>query len=130
MPFPVDCSFVTAAEEQLGVRFPESYVLSMCASNGGNTPDDRWILHPIYDSSDRKRMKRTSNHVVRETQAKREYDNFPPGGVVIGENLEGGLLLLLPDESDPSRLSEVVYWWHPFHGNLDVVARDFADWSL
>jgi hypothetical protein len=127
MPFPVDKRFIEAAEQELGVRFPEAYIRFMSASNGGNTPDDRWLLHPVYDNSDRKRMQRTSNHIVRETAKARAHNGFPHGAVVVGEDMEGRLLLLLPDSGEPGRLSDAVYSWHPFHRDLDKVADDFDD---
>ena len=35
MPFPVDPIYIRAAEEKLGVRFPDAFVASMTALNGG-----------------------------------------------------------------------------------------------
>lgn len=52
----------------LGRQLTSSYVPHMHQTNGGNTPDDVWILHPIADTSDRTRFKRTPNHILRETE--------------------------------------------------------------
>jgi len=95
--------------------------------NGGNTTDDRWILHPIADASDRTRLKRTANHVIRETEAARQHPGFPKNAIVIGENMENTLLLLIPHNNDANRFDSAVYSWHPFHRELTKVADDFAD---
>jgi len=129
MSFPLESRFIEAAEQSLGIRFPASYVRFMRESNGGTTPDDRWLLHPIYDASDRTRINRTCNHLVRETERARGLEGFPEGAVVIGENLEHVFLLLLPDSSQSRELSDTVYAWHPFHRDLDTVVDDFSDFD-
>ena len=64
MPFPIDEGWIREAETKIGRELPESYIARTTQMNGGNTPDDRWILHPIADTSDRTRLKRTANHII------------------------------------------------------------------
>jgi hypothetical protein len=73
MPFPVDRKFIDRAEQKLGILLPPSYITRMERSNGGavavsEDADDFWELFPIFDDSDKKRLKRTCNDVVRETR--------------------------------------------------------------
>jgi hypothetical protein len=129
MTFPLDSRFVDVAEHSMGVRFPKSYIDFMRETNGGTTPGDGWLLHPIFDTSDRTRIKRTCNHVVRETERVRAYEGFPERAVVIGENLEHVLLLLLPDAAHANQLGNAIYAWHPFHQDLVKVVDDFSDFG-
>jgi hypothetical protein len=72
MPFPVDEKYVIQTEQKLGVRFPDSFREKMQTDNGGLvvTLPDAWTLYPFFDTSDKKRLKRTSNDLVRETEPK------------------------------------------------------------
>lgn len=60
MPFPLDIQFVKRTEAKLGRRLPPDYVIRMCRENGGNVhaADDAWELYPIFDDSDRRRLRR------------------------------------------------------------------------
>ena len=73
MPFDLDERYVRAAEQALGVSFPTTYRLAMMRSNGGTvaTESDGWELYPIADDSDRRRLARTLNGVVPETERAR-----------------------------------------------------------
>jgi hypothetical protein len=125
MPFPVDRKYIEATEKKLGGRFPESFVVKMMAENGGDvaTPPDRWTLHPFLDAGDRKRLARTCNDIVRETQQARDAQGFPPNGVNIGDNGSGDhLVFLLAD----GRIGPEVHWWDHETGALNLVAEDFS----
>ena len=69
MPFPVDVASVRKAEAQLRRQLPAAYVAAMLVENGGEIrfAGEAWFLHPILDDTDRTRLKRTCNDVVRET---------------------------------------------------------------
>jgi hypothetical protein len=43
----------------------------MNTENGGEilTEEDEWQLFPIFDKTDKKRISRTANHIVLETNA-------------------------------------------------------------
>ena len=45
-------------------------------SNGGEVAayNDVWSLHPILDNSDRKRLSRSCNDILRETRAMRDCE--------------------------------------------------------
>ena len=144
VPFPVDIAQVRAAEAELGVRFPPDYVVRVCRSNGGEVltgPDEVWWLHPIRDPSDRKRLARSCNDVVRETALARQWIAFPAEAIAIAENGCGDRLLLLPvnnadiaagdpaSEADEarSRLDDAVYAWDHETGEVQQVAIDFSE---
>lgn len=129
MPFSVDVQWVRAAEEKLGCRFPSSYVVRLCRNNGGavDVGDDRFDLYPVYDQSDRKRLKRTCNDVVRETMQAADWPDWPDAAVAIGSNGTGDRLVLLRMEEDPEHLQHAVYWWDHETGDCQLVADDFGD---
>ncbi len=65
-----------------GRKLPPEYVERMLRENGGVARIDgqTWELYPIRDVSDKRRLKRTCNHVVRETAGLRGLPNFPAEG--------------------------------------------------
>ncbi len=128
MPFPVDAQYIKQTEEKLGVRFPLSYVAYMRRCNGGEikVSDDYWQLYPILDTSGKKRLKRTCNDVVRETQQAKEWPRFPPNAVAIGSNCSGDLLAYIHTDQF-QKLDDMVYWWDHETGELHIVADDFLD---
>jgi len=130
MGFPVDIKFVKATQAKLGVKFPASFVNEMIKHNGGvaRTQDDEFHLHPFFDTSDKKRLKRTCNDIVRETMSARDgWYGFPPNGVVIGTNSGGDLLILLPMADLADTLQHCVYWWDHETGETNLVADDYSE---
>ncbi|GMU59395.1 MAG: hypothetical protein AMXMBFR34_11580 [Myxococcaceae bacterium] len=113
MPWPVSADAIRAAEARLGVRFPTDFVAGMRALNGGEVRAvaDVWVVCPFLDTSDRKRLSRTSNDIVRETLSFRQLEWFPPGAVVVAV-LNQDCLVLVPADDDPSRLRDEVFVWH------------------
>lgn len=128
MPFNVDDSFIAVAESELQVRFPAAYRAAMRQRNGGviSTDDDDWELHPVADSSDRKRLSRTVNSVVSETLAAKEWPGFPQDAVAIANNGAGDLLVFL---STGANLGPEVFAWRHETQDLDLVAADFSTLS-
>jgi hypothetical protein len=123
MAFSLDIQFEKRTEVKLGRKLPLGYVARMCRENGGEVAmgTDSWCLYPIFDDSDRKRLKRTCNDIVRETASAREWPDFPPETVAIGDNGGGDKLVLLADpESD--RYGDAVYWWDHETGALHRIA--------
>ena len=57
-------------------------------SNGGivEVEGEEWVLHPIFDDSDQKRLKRTFNDIVRETGSATEWRGFSSDAVAIAAN--------------------------------------------
>jgi hypothetical protein len=126
MPFDLDERFIIAAEEKLGASLPYSYKQTMRASNGGQVLayGDVWHLHPILDTSDRKRLKRSCNDVLRETQFMRGFPGWPDNALAIAGNGGGDRLILLKGDRlyDPT-----VYVWLHDTGELLAVADVFSD---
>src|SRR5438270_839722 len=112
MPFPLNHKYVQQAQEKLGRALPLGYIAHMCRSNGGEVPvkTDVFILFPILDSTDRKRLARTCNDIVRETTVARDWPYFPPDALAIGGNGTGDKLVFLADNDGP-RYADALYWW-------------------
>lgn len=127
MPFPVSEAELSKTEQKMGVRFPEAFRRAMMIENGGavRTREDDWDLYPFFDTSDRKRLSRTANDIVRETVSARDWPSFPADGVAIASNGCGDLLLFRKAERNPAQLQDTVYaFWHET-GEITVVAESF-----
>ena len=100
----------------------------MESQNGGcvRALDDEWYLHPFLDTSDRKRMVRTSNDIVRETMKFREIEWFPKAGVVLA-SLNANCLLLLPEDEDPGQLGGEVFVWYLDGDRVETVFDSIAE---
>lgn len=123
MPFPLDLKFITATEEQLGFKFPEKYKAKMQIENGGEfgisfssadefeDGDDieAWWLFPFQDTSDVKRIKRTTNHLAAEHQSISKIEDFPENSIAIAHNGDGDYLLMRT--VDDTQLGEEIYLW-------------------
>jgi hypothetical protein len=129
MAFPVDERYIADAESELKVKFPFTFTEKMEKKNGGEieTSDDSYTLYPFFDKTDIKRIKRTANHIVLETKNAREWNNFPPTGIAIGDNGLGDRLVLLPTDSDPSMLNDQIFIWSHETGDLTIIANDITD---
>jgi len=113
MAFPVDDQYIKAAEKELGLTFPLTFKDKMKRENGGEieTEYDSWTIHPFFDKSDIKRIKRTSNHIILEAKNSKEWDGFPDNAVAIGDNGSGDKLILLTTDSNPKELGDKIYVW-------------------
>ena len=129
MPFPVELEHVRRTEVRLGVTFPQGFVARMLAENGGEVMigEEDWLLNPFLDVSDKTRLKRTANDIVRETASARGWPRFPQSGVSIASNGMGDHLVLLEDPARPGHLQAAVFMWSHETGELDKVADDFAE---
>jgi hypothetical protein len=126
MSFDLAERFIKAAEEKLGATLPYFYRQAMLASNGGEVCayNDVWNLHPILDTSDRKRLSRSCNDILRETRVMRDWPGWPEHAVAIADNGTGDKLLFL--RKDQMYLPEVYVWLHDT-GDLIEVARNFSE---
>ena len=126
MPFPLDESQLRQSETELGASFPSDYVEAMLAENGGEVEvdDEVWFLHPIKDTSERKRLARTASHVVHETNEWRQWGDTPEGAVAIASDGFGNCLYFA--RSGSSFGPEVFMWDHETRETA-VVAATFAD---
>ena len=128
MPFPTKAQWIDAAETALGLKLPAEFRAYLVASNGGEveTENDTWEIHPVLDASDRKRVARSANHILRETTVAREWPGFPSGAVAIGTNGTGDRLVFLPAAHDPTALDERVFRWDHETGEALPLAENFS----
>ena len=119
MGFATTEEHIRAAEAALGVRFPAALRERLLRNNGGDVEaaDDVWQLFPVQDATDRKRLSRTVNHVVRETGEARKWPGFPQTAVAIASDGCGNYLVLDPsgavllwDHEDASAVPVEVTW--------------------
>jgi len=129
MAFPTTEEFLRRAEENLGVALPPAIRTRLREENGGEieAAGDVWELFPVQDSSDRKRISRTANHIVRETAQAREWPAFPVAAVAIASNGTGDYLILEPAKEDPRRLADQVLQWVHETGSATPVD---VTWSI
>jgi hypothetical protein len=108
MPFPVDLALIHESGRQLGRKLPMDLRVRLHRENGAEVRalGDMWRLFPVFDASDRRRIARTANHIVRETQVARERAGLPEGSIAIAED-GSGYLLIVRAGSD-----EVEFWDH------------------
>jgi hypothetical protein len=126
MPFPVEEKQIEATEQKLGAKFPQSFRHRMMRENGGevDASDDTWTLHPFRDASDRKRLARTCNDILRETEQRATWRGWPGNALCIASNGAGDHLVYLIDEG---AIGPIVFaWWHET-GELQKLADDFAE---
>ncbi len=106
----------------------------MCGIHGKNdvifeieTDEDNWQLFPFFDESDKKRLSRTSNDIVRETQSARKWPNFPDDCVAIASNGSGDLLVFKRLANHDKKLDDAIYLWSHETGDLQMVASSFSE---
>ena len=130
MPFPVESKFIDQAETKLGVSFPVHFRDGMTALNGGeiDTGQDHWQLFPFFDTSDKKRLKRTANDIVRETASAKAWTGFPPNAVAIAANGCGDIAILVPAEGSAGALQDTVLRWDHETGSTSVLSPTTAIW--
>jgi SMI1-KNR4 cell-wall len=126
MPFDLAESFLVSAEQILGRVLPHSYKTAMRRSNGGSITalSDEWQQYPIADSSSRKRLARTTGHIVAETASLRRWSNFPQEALAIAGNGTGDQLIFLAAKAS---YDVTVYHWAHETGVVTKVASDFSE---
>jgi len=90
-PPPAPEAALRALEEKLAAALPPVLRGCYAASNGGRFGDPRqrdgeWQLHPVFDSSDRKQMKRTAEDVLHYTRLALQDTRFPRDGISIAHD--------------------------------------------
>lgn len=126
MPFDLHIAYVSATEAKLGMSLPDEYIACMTRMNGGcaSFEDEIWWLHPIFDDSGARRLKRTSNDVVRETREALSWSGFPDGALSIASNGSGDHLVFVPDRAN-ARFRPAVYRWRHETAELVVISEKF-----
>ena len=124
MPFPVEEQYIKETEKSLNIKLSTSFKNLMKKNNGGTiiTDDDYWEIYPFFDKSDRKRLSRTCNHILKETLQAKEWSQFPSNAIAIANNGNGDLLVFL-HENDIS--SDTIYLWSHELGTITKVADSF-----
>lgn len=125
MPFDLSEEQLEATETEIGAKFSESYRQRMMQSNGGEVDamSDYWNLIPLRDTSDRKRLSRTANHVLVETKSFSGFPSWHENAYAIAENGTDDALVMFR-EGDQIK-PQVFYWCHE-DGALELVAEDFS----
>jgi len=128
MPFELDERFIVAAEKQLGTTLPSDYRQAMLMSNGGEvfTNGDLWQFYPIFDQTNRKRISRTCNHIIRETESMREWNGWPADALAIGHDGSGNVLAFIMESTG---FSPNVFVWDHETGEIRNIADNFRDFS-
>lgn len=129
MPFPVSDFEICKTEKKLGVIFPGSFRAAMMLNNGGlvQTDEDDWEIYPFFDASDLKRISRTSQDIVKETESAKDWEGFPKSGIAIAGNGCGDILFLQPTIEDPNKLGETVFvFWHE-EPIIELLADSFGE---
>jgi hypothetical protein len=125
MPFTVTTEEIAKTEAKTGFRFPLGLKSRLAKDNGGEVEvsGDCWELVPFLDSSDRKRLARTCNDIVRETARMRDWDGFPSDAFVVAKNGSGDCLIVLPESEGSKELGETIYFWNHETRDYEPVAN-------
>ena len=123
MPFDIAESELKKTEDIIGA-LPEEYRMAMMEENGGEaeTEEDHWEFYPIKDTSDSKRMSRTCNHIISETESCKGYGNFPEGVIAIANNGLGDQMLFIKHDR---KFKDEVYLWLHETGKIQMLAESF-----
>lgn len=98
----------------------------MMDRNGGTIflAEDDWELHPVQDTSDRKRISRTANHILKEQAVYQHWIGAKPDTLSIATNGCGDHLVLM--KQGDSYLPEVYRWDHET-GELSYCASSIQE---
>ena len=126
MPFNLSEDQLVQAEKELGSKLPREYREAMKQDNGGeaSTEEDDWEFYPIKDTSDKKRLSRTCNHIIGETESCKGFGNFPEHALAIAGNGLGDQMVLIKESGQ--YLNKVFLWLHET-GELQELAATFNE---
>ena len=132
MAFDISEEQVAATEAELGRKLPPKYRSMMMTNNGGTAFDDedQWDIHPIRDTSDRKRLSRSCSHILVETKSSQEWRGFPKDALAIGDNGFGDVMMLLPSPADPSVYGDRIYAFLHETGEVKPLADDLTSFEI
>ena len=125
MPFDLPEAELEKTESIIG-RLPEAYRNSMLQDNGGEaeTEEDDWELYSIKDTSDRKRLSRTCNHIISETEFCKGFTNFPADAIAVAGNGTGDQMIFIKEKG---QFKDSVYMWLHETGELHELADSFEE---
>lgn len=126
MPFNLSEGQLVLTEKELGSELPIEYREAMKLDNGGeaSTEEDDWEFYPIKDTSDRKRLSRTCNHIISETESCKEFGNFTDNALAIAGNGLGDQMVFIKESGQ--YLNNVFLWLHET-GELQELAATFNE---
>jgi hypothetical protein len=126
MSFNLDQKYIIERENELGAKLPSSYKEAMLSSNGGkiDVAGDSWELYPIFDKSDRKRISRTCNNIISETESNQEWEGFPANAIAVASNGCGDSMVFLKAET---KYNDELYIWSHETKELTKVANKFTE---
>ena len=124
MPFDLSEDQLGQTEKDLGAKLPYEYREAMKADNGGeaSTGEDCWEFYSIKDTTSRKRLSRTCNHIINETESCRAWGNFPKNAVAIASNGAGDQMVLLREDG---QFKNSIYLWLHETGEIRELAASF-----
>jgi len=132
MAFDISDNQIARTEAILRRKLPPVYRAILSNNNGGTafTDEDQWDIHPIKDDSDRKRLSRSCDHVLAETQTAKAWKGFPSEALAVGDNGFGDVMFLLPSELDPSIFGERLFvFWHET-GTIEPLAENLSAFEI
>jgi len=129
MPFPIASSEIEKTEVKSGFIFPPTFKARMTCENGGDVDiaGEEWSLFPFLDASDRKRLARTCNDILRETIQMKGWDGFPSDAFAIGSNGFGDCIYLLPERDGEKVLGETIFRFDHETGESEPIAPSIRD---
>ncbi|PTA50280.1 SMI1/KNR4 family protein [Shewanella morhuae] len=126
MPFNLSEEQLAKSEKELGAILPYEYREAMKLNNGDEalTEENEWEFYPVKDNSDKKRLSRTCNHILYETESCKNFGNFPKNALAIAGNGSGDQMVLLKESE--IYLNAVFLWQHET-GELQELASSFCE---
>lgn len=126
LPFDLSEDQLLKAEDELGSPLPHDYREAMKLANGGgaSTEEDDWEFYPIKDTSDRKRLSRSCNHIINETESCKGFGNFPEGAIAIAGNGLGDQMVFI---KELGQFQNAVFLWLHETGELKELAASFKE---
>lgn len=130
MPFPIEEKYILETESELNVVFPIEFKNRMIQLNGGELviKKQEFELYPFFDKSDRKRISRTCNNIVLETENAREWNGFPKHATAIGSDGLGNQIILM--HNGDGILSNEIYLWNHESRTVKKIAESIHKLSL
>jgi len=133
MAFDISEKYIAEAEKILHCSLPSSYKSIMRDNNGGTVEIDGefWELFPIRDSSNKKRLARSCNDIITETNSYSKYTNFPENSLAIASDGSGNLLIFMRRSSNAFCVfSEEVYILDHETGSITKISDSFKDLQI
>ena len=135
-PPPAPESALRQLEEKLGVSLPPVLRRHYATSNGGTFGDPRhrdceWRLHPVFDSSDRKQMKRTGEDILYHHNQALQDPRFPRNGISVARGHSLLRQLFVRRDEATGLVSDEVFlfdalqnqWCAPYATDIEAAIR-------